>query len=465
MRLSRSFSDLQAHVLIGFSDPYQSLVFFRIEDAAAFKAKAPELLERLTWASRVAGMRVALLDAGAAGETLVAEPKPGKVGLAFAYRGLAKLALAAELDWLKKPRYYLSGGLEEYGELNTSSAFSQDCEKRANTLLMDSWSTIATWLVGSGDKLADGVLIFAGATAPGELAWRDATLQLLGASISVVHVDVGEKLASNREHFGFVDAVSLPFADLSNADDGDRALADIVHGTQRYDARQLLLLPAAVDPESTEPPGMPAWVENGSFLVYRRLDQRVGEFHQGLAALAAQAAALGLAPAQATAQVLGERVFGRTLGGHSLVAGAVDPDGFNYDNDAGGQQCPFSAHVRRGNPRRSTNPRPLFRRSIPFGPPSTSTFAVPRVDNASRGLLFLGYQASIERQFEYISANWLNSPGDRVIDALVGRRTGETELRSVELGLGTMQLRSYVSASGGGYFLALSRSGLAALLA
>lgn len=455
MSTSLPFSELQAHVLIGFSDAYQSLVFFRIRDVAGFKPKAKRLLDRLTWADRVASSRVLEGLATAAHVAVVNQPKPGKVALAFAYRGLEKLA-APSLDWLSEPRYQLQGGLEYYGGVNSASAFCQDCAVRSNAVLMDPSDSTSTWLVGSPATLADGVLVFAAPTRAEEEAWRDTTLESLEPSIEVVHVDRGDKLPGNREHFSFVDAMSQPYAEITNSEDGGRPLQDIIQGTQPYAADQLLLLPEASAVGGPEPINMPGWVVNSAFLVYRRLNQDVSAFHQALATLAVGAGS--------TSAAVGERVLGRSIAGGPLIAGAVPPDGFNYDSDATGQQCPFSAHVRRANPRHARNPRALFRRSVPFGPPSPSTIDSPQPnDGQERGLLFLAYQASIERHFEYISSNWLSQETARPIDALIGRRAGQPNARDVELGLGVTKLTSHVTASGAGYFLALSRAGMTQL--
>ncbi len=45
----------------------------------------------------------------------------------------------------------------------------------------------------------------------------------------------------------------------------------------------------------------------------------------------------------------------------------------------------------------------LLRRGIPFGPPWP--------DTGEHGLVFLAYQTSIVRQFEYVQRKWLNAQG------------------------------------------------------
>jgi deferrochelatase/peroxidase EfeB len=64
-----------------------------------------------------------------------------------------------------------------------------------------------------------------------------------------------------------------------------------------------------------------------------------------------------------------------------------------------------------------------LRRGIPFGKPSSSTPQEPVEDEEERGLLFLAYMTSIDRQFEGLSTGW-DSRRTRVAgvdtDALLG---------------------------------------------
>jgi hypothetical protein len=75
------------------------------------------------------------------------------------------------------------------------------------------------------------------------------------------------------------------------------------------------------------------------------------------------------------------------------------------------------------------------------------------------------YQSSIEGQFEYVSSSWLSSTrAERPIDALIGRRTGELPLRNVAIASVPIALPDFTRATGAGYFLTPSRSGLQRLL-
>ena len=100
--------------------------------------------------------------------------------------------------------------------------------------------------------------------------------------------------------------------------------------------------------------------------------------------------------------------------------------------DPDGKVLPLSGHIRKAYPRDDVNDphRPnelpnesatqthrIIRRGIPFGPVSPSTFDAPVRDEVVRGLHFLAYQTSIERQFEFIIRNWVNNPNFRRKDA------------------------------------------------
>jgi Dyp-type peroxidase family len=88
---------------------------------------------------------------------------------------------------------------------------------------------------------------------------------------------------------------------------------------------------------------------------------------------------------------------------------------FRYADDPLQRACPFAAHIRKANPRddlpegkaESLRHR-ILRAGIPFGPEvmpgETRTMH-------SRGLMFVCYQASIERQFEFIQKEYANNPG------------------------------------------------------
>jgi Dyp-type peroxidase family len=187
------------------------------------------------------------------------------------------------------------------------------------------------------------------------------------------------------------------------------------------------------DDEDGGPPPAPVapFGRNATFAVWRKLRQDVAGFR---AALGREAAALGLDPA-----LLGAKLVGRWADGSPLVLRpeAADRDlgldrervnDFRFGDDRDGARCPLGAHVRRANPRdafghggRLTVRHRILRRGMPYGPPLPEG-APP--DAVERGLVFVAFQADLERQFEVIQRQWLrdgNAFGlGREPDALVG---------------------------------------------
>jgi len=208
--------------------------------------------------------------------------------------------------------------------------------------------------------------------------------------------------------------------------------------------------------------GGPSWAVNGSFLVFRRLRQKVHTFHQFLRDTGTSFG-FPTPPGSSAARLVGSRMVGRWPSGAPVLRspnnendalGADDcannnfefqhatppipPTGFAspFDctdtvfapspGDPQGQHCPFTGHVRKTYPRDDTSIGPstlpevtkevttqthrLLRRGIPFGKVSTSTPEIPHNDHRTRGLHFLAYQTSIEDQFEFVTRSWVNNP-------------------------------------------------------
>lgn len=100
--------------------------------------------------------------------------------------------------------------------------------------------------------------------------------------------------------------------------------------------------------------------------------------------------------------------------------GSEKNNNFDYDQDPDGQFVPRAAHIRKTNPRSSVPPgkaesnrHRILRRGVPFGPefqPGEPPYpgTAPPPDTQDRGLLFLCYQASIARGFEFIQTQWAN---------------------------------------------------------
>jgi Dyp-type peroxidase family len=217
-----------------------------------------------------------------------------------------------------------------------------------------------------------------------------------------------------REHFGFRDGLSQPQIRAAGAkadpvwDDGVRP-GDVLLGHPH--SRGGGVYPPRPDP----------LLDNGSFLVLRKIAQHVGTWQQVV-----QAGGRQLDPhfdrrpevqQRHTLGLVAAKLMGRSLDGQPAVDLRHPSHGnrFNYDQDPVGSGCPFAAHVRRANPRTRNGqgvpdvPR-LLRRGMSYGPrwqPGEEP------GHAERGLFFMAYVGSIAEQFEVVQ-RWMaggNSTG------------------------------------------------------
>ena len=261
------------------------------------------------------------------------------------------------------------------------------------------------------------------------------------------------------------------------------------------DATNAELLPAVDAPEKKD------LGRNGTYLVFRQLEQDVRKFWQFLY----ENAGGNLAEASQ----LGAKMVGRTRAGDPLVPIQAEPiagtdprtiqqNQFTYEADPAGTRCPFGAHVRRTNPRNSDFPerRPsalrrliiilgfgrkgfyddlissvrfhrILRRGREYGSELSPEQALqPAPPNESpRGLHFICLTANISRQFEFLQNAWIASTKFAGLtgesDPLLGNResilgcpvTGHFTMP----GDGTLRRRvsglpQFVTVRGGAYF-------------
>ena len=257
----------------------------------------------------------------------------------------------------------------------------------------------------------------------------------------------------------------------------------------------------------------PAWATNGSYLVFRRLRQDVKGFHAFVKSTAAALSVSNPAFATLTAEKFGAKLVGRWASGAPIVnnpdrdnpANATDVN-FEFEcEDGQGLRCPFAGHIRKAYPRdtergsfineSATQTHRLLRRGIPFGKPMSSGCPVSlnRLRGVftdwmasvaegngkmggdtmgDRGLLFLAYQTSIERQFEFVTNAWVNNPdfsdSGNGHDPILGQsQDSTTRDRSIVIQAenpannATVKLpKDWVIPTGGGYFFTPSIQGL-----
>jgi Dyp-type peroxidase family len=235
------------------------------------------------------------------------------------------------------------------------------------------------------------------------------------------------------------------------------------------------------------PEGLLNFGINGSYMVVRELQQRVGAFWKSLEDNAARIRAHDPAATHITADWLAERVIGRNKDGHLLCpGGSLPPDKYGLpdntfafkERDPDSLGCPIGSHVRRANPRdglakdmaaRKTlldaaNNHRILRRGRKYGTPLADTAAD---DGAERGLLFVCLNTDIARQFEFVQQTWLLNTNFATLfdetDPLVGPKgtftIQEKPLRRI------VEVETFIQMAGGEYFFLPSMPALKYLAA
>jgi len=243
----------------------------------------------------------------------------------------------------------------------------------------------------------------------------------------------GRRLPDRKEHFGYTDGVGQP--SITGAL-GWRRAARRVHHWLGVPVGEIFH--GYVDADGYPAPGPAApFGTGGTFKVWRKLHEDVATFRRWIAE---QAEALEI-----DETLLRAKLIGRWPDASPLVLAPERPDpeladdadrvnDFDYLDDPDGLRCPLGAHIRRTNPRSglgfgdalSARQR-IIRRGMTYGPAVEEGVSVD--DGVDRGIFFVAYMADIERQFEFIQANWCND-GDTVRvghdpDPFVGRVTAD----------------------------------------
>jgi len=396
-------NEIQGDLLIGLQKYAECFVFFNIVDAGSFKRLLKQhVTRRITSAWRANYREQLLKQRGNGRESL--DPFFG-LNLGFTRDGLTQLL------GIGRPRL--------------DPPFEQGAEDPATTDRLHD-PPASAWLKEFRSDRIDGVLLVTGPREGLVNFHRAELLRLLGSSIKVVYSEMGTTRPGGQrgfEHFGYRDGISQP---------GIRGLTSRSNPTKNPDQGlpgQNLIWPGEFvfgypgqDPSDAVKPG-PArhmaapWLRNGSYMVFRRLEQKVPEFRKFVAE---QAATLGMEP-----DLLGARMFGRWKGGAPLELTPLrdnpalggDPrrnNDFDYGDDPFQRRCPYAAHIRKVYPRddapggeAEAQTHRIRRAGIPFGPEVAPGETMTR---HSRGLMFVCYQTSIARQFEFIQWRHANDP-------------------------------------------------------
>ncbi|MGH9372087.1 MAG: Dyp-type peroxidase [Vicinamibacterales bacterium] len=296
-------------------------------------------------------------------------------------------------------------------------------------------------------------------------------LAVVGDAVEVTHRLDAAMLANRREHFGFADGIGQPSIE------GSGAPVYPGEGTLRADGTWAPLAPGEFVlgwPGETgfaiPIPQPDALGRNGSFMVYRKLEQHVTAFR---AFLSTQAERLyGEASGQAIER-LASKLVGRWRSGCplSLAPDLDDPtlatdwdrnNDFGYAADLAGVACPYGAHIRRMNPRDGragdalVRTHRIVRRGLPYG----RWLEPGEAETEQRGVAFMSINASISYQFEFLQTEWINSGefaelSKNDVDPFAGVRRDGTRFRipnSKGPPKNIFDLPEFVTTRGGGYY-------------
>jgi Dyp-type peroxidase family len=256
------------------------------------------------------------------------------------------------------------------------------------------------------------------------------------------------------EHFGYVDGRSQPLF-LTEDVDHERATTD---GTTVWDPAFPLSQVLVPEPGAPRPT-----TRFGTYLVFRKLEQNVRLFKEQEERMAEQ---MGLDDEERAGAMLVGRFEDGTPVTLQYDEGAHNPvmNDFTYASDLDGLKCPHYAHIRKVNPRRSSDEARrhlMARRGQTYGVRTDEVDGdkVPLKDRPEGGvgLLFMAVNSDLSEQFEYTQKHLANrgsdaNPSDPVIgqgrrQRLAGAKTwGRPELGEAD------PIQPAVTMKGGEYF-------------
>jgi Dyp-type peroxidase family len=507
---------IQGNILAGFNKDNQTLIFVDIKDQKKFKTWLGAIVPFIASTEEVLQFNRLFKMVRARRKVESRAVLSTWLNVAFSFRGLKKL-VKKEADEFKDEAF--RAGLAARSHLLSDPPAGE--------------GSPANWLIGGKNNEADLVFII-GSDSLDEMGYAVRRLEswiyegaelgdvLVPSGAAVIFKQKGAVLPSpltGHEQFGFLDGVSQPGVrgTVGNTEEFFTPRQNPADPTQGKPGQDCLWPGEFVfgyrgqSPTDSDGAGKvkmdgPEWAKNGSYLVFRRLRQDVGGFHDFLKQ---EGDRLNLGP-----ELFGAKCVGRWASGAPIerapladnekmsrddcannafefhdgtIPGVPKPDSGecrdNFPNDLAkkdplGTVCPFAGHIRKAYPRDdvSSNPKIKFpndadtelhrmlRRGIPFGDPFDPT-VIP--DDGNRGLLFVAYQTSIVDQFEFVTRNWVNNPnfkdpgaGHDPILGQTNQNGSRQRFFKLKLPNGQPQTvrlpKDFVIPTGGGYFFAPS---------
>jgi Dyp-type peroxidase family len=389
-------SDIQATVLRPRPSPYKGeYVVLRIDEAA----QGREMLRRI-------------IPYIAPAEEWWVPSIPAWIGIAFTHQGLKALGL---------PQTSLDSFPEEFRQgMAARASIINDIGENAPANWEYPFGTsdlhVALAVYSKDDKSLEVVLEQA----------RQSHSDLPGISL-VYHMKFSE-LPEGRNPFGFKDGLHNPQVEGSGIDPpGYEATVK---------AGEFIMGYPDENGQTATSPEPEVLRRNGTFIAFRKFHMRVAAFRKYLREQASS-------PEEE--ELIAAKMVGRWRSGAPLVLApehddpklGTDPNrnnDFSYSDDMAGLKCPFSAHIRRVNPRDAlkddlvaVNLHQIIRRGTNYGPPLPE--GILEDDGVQRGGVFLLVGAYIKRQFEFVQSQWVTD-GNFIRqgteqDPIIGNNEGE----------------------------------------
>ncbi|KAJ6571984.1 dye-decolorizing peroxidase precursor [Mycena capillaripes] len=438
---SLNLDDIQGDVLIGMKKNQELFYFFSIADATDFKSKlSSDVLPLITTTSQLLNVSTQPITA---------------LNIAFSQSGLEALNVTDSLG----DSAFAGGQFKDLKNLGDPGS--------------------ANWVPEFAGTGIHGVLLFASDTVENINTAVSNLESKLGDSITKVYsLQAAARPGSEagHEHFGYLDGISNPAV--------NGFTAKPMPGQAVVSSGTILV------GETGDSVTRPAWAKDGSFLVFRQLQQLVPEFNKFLTDNPIVEDGL---TAQQGSDLLGARMVGRWKSGAPIDLAPLfdDPElgadptrnnNFTFAHpDAtlatNQTRCPFSAHIRKTRPRADLGtPEDTFhhimRAGIPYGPEVSDDEAASSTTSTERGLAFVSYQSNIGNGFRFLQQTWANSPNfvhsgvgvDPVIGALAGAQRLISGLDPTDATKTTTLTTDFVVSRGGEYFFSPSLSAIASKL-
>jgi Dyp-type peroxidase family len=402
--MTLELNDMQGLLIRGFGNLLGAqYVLLRFSDANLGKQYVNELLPAITPATE--------------------KPTDHAIQLAFTFEGFSFLQL---------PEEGLASFSREFREGMT--------ESHRQFILGDSGENAPeNWVWGNPAQEQIHLLLIIYATNEEALAEKLLLEKARADKFGVVelHTLPSGMLQDHKEHCGFRDDISRPIIE-ELVDNPVKEVGvtfpagEFIMGYKNlYDEYSPApYLPASRDnmnilPNCPDLDGMKDFGKNGTYLVFRQMEQDVFAFWEYLKSQGKD---------HEESVCLASKMVGRWPDGSPLTLTSDNPDpalstsnsfGF-WKEDKAGLKCPIGAHIRRTNPRdhlvtertqkdsmEMAAKHRMLRKGRPYGLPVTETLdpkdiiELPR-DDEKRGLHFLCLVTDIRRQFEFVQNNWVN---------------------------------------------------------